>query len=275
MGIVDTHAHIIDPIRFPFADGPGYKPRPEEAGTSDDFCAVLDAHDVAHALLVQPSGYGYDNRALLDAMRRNPGRFKAIAMLDPATPQRELDALSKSGVVGVRFNLISFQADALNGPVAERFLARLQERGWFAQIFADDAQWATAAPSLRRTGIKVLVDHFGVLDVTRGVEQPGFRAILALARDGHAAVKLSAPFRISRRQPDFADLDPFVNLLLAAFGIERCIWGSDWPFINLPGGFRYGAALRALERWLPSKEQSNAVLRSNPARLFGFGSNTP
>jgi predicted TIM-barrel fold metal-dependent hydrolase len=67
MGIVDTHAHIIDPIRFPFADGPGYKPTPEEAGTSEDFCAVLDTHHVAHALLVQPSGYGYDNSAMLDA----------------------------------------------------------------------------------------------------------------------------------------------------------------------------------------------------------------
>jgi predicted TIM-barrel fold metal-dependent hydrolase len=271
MGIVDSHAHIIDPVRFPFADGPGYKPRSEEAGTSQDFCAVLDTHNVAHALLVQPSGYGYDNSAMLDAMRESPKRFKAIAMLDPATPEREIDALSKLGVVGVRFNLISFQPDALIGPLAEQFLARLQERGWFAQIFADDAQWATTAPLLRRTGVKVLVDHFGVLDVTRGVEQPGFKAILALARDGHGAVKLSAPFRICRRGPGFADLDPFVNLLLGAFGIERCIWGSDWPFINLPGGFRYGAALRAIDHWMPSKEQSNAVLRANPARLFGFG----
>ena len=57
----------------------------------------------------------------------------------------------------------------------------------------------------------------------------------------------------------------------AAFGIEGCIWGSDWPFINFPPGFRYDAALRALERWLPDRAQRTAVMGSNPARLFGFG----
>jgi len=139
--IIDTHAHIIDPARFPFADGPGYKPLAHEVGTAEAFCAVLDPHQVAHAVLVQPSGYGYDNRAVLDAMARHSGRFKAIAVLDPQTPEKELAALATLGVVGVRFNLLSYRSDGLAGTTAERFLARLAELGWFAQVFADDAQW--------------------------------------------------------------------------------------------------------------------------------------
>jgi predicted TIM-barrel fold metal-dependent hydrolase len=268
--IIDTHAHIIDLTRFPLAPGPGYKPRAEEAGTSEEFCAVLDAHGVAHALLVQPSGYGYDNSAMLDAMARNPGRFKAIAVVDPETPERELAALAAHGVVGVRFNLVSYRSDALSAG-AEPFLARLKALGWFAQIFADDSQWPAVAAVLRRSGVKVLVDHFGVHDPTAGVGQPGFQAVLALGREGNSTVKLSAPFRISREKDGFADLDPFAEALIASFGIERCIWGSDWPFINFPGGFRYDAALRAVERWLKTPAQREAVRWSNPARLFGFG----
>ena len=267
---IDTHAHIIDPARFPFDAGPGYKPAPHETGTAEQYCAVLDAHGVGHALLVQPSGYGYDNRALLDAMVRFPGRFKAIAVVDPETPEAELGRLSERGVVGVRFNLLSYRADALAGKAGERYLARLRELGWFAQVFADDAQWAAAAPLLRRSGVKVLVDHFGVQDPARGLDQPGFAAVVALGREGNAAVKLSAPFRLSRRS-DFSDLDPFAEVLLAAFGSGGCIWGSDWPFLNLPGGYRYGDARRAVERWLPEPERRAAVLRSNPLRLFGFG----
>ena len=267
---IDTHAHIIDPARFPFDAGPGYRPAPHETGTAEQYCAVLDAHGVGHALLVQPSGYGYDNRALLDAMVRFPGRFKAIAVVDPETPEAELGRLSERGVVGVRFNLVSYRADALAGKAGERFLARLRELGWFAQVFADDAQWAAAAPLLRRSGVKVLVDHFGVQDPARGLDQPGFAAVVALGREGNAAVKLSAPFRLSRR-PDFSDLDPFAEVLLAAFGSGGCIWGSDWPFLNLPGGYRYGDARRAVERWLPEPERRAAVLWSNPLRLFGFG----
>jgi predicted TIM-barrel fold metal-dependent hydrolase len=269
--IIDTHAHIIDPVAFPFAEGPGYRPLPHEIGTSEAYCAVLDAHGVAHAVLVQPSGYGYDNRAALDAMARHPGRFKTIAVLDPQTPERELMALRAKGVVGVRFNLLSHRGDGLDGKVAARFLSRLEELGWFAQVFADDAQWQAVEGPLRRSKVKVLIDHFGVRDPAAGLSQKGFQAVLALGREGRAAVKLSAPFRLSRRRDGFADLDPYVEALISAFGIKGCIWGSDWPFINFPQGFSYDAALRAVERWLEDPGARKAVLWSNPARLFGFG----
>jgi predicted TIM-barrel fold metal-dependent hydrolase len=269
--IIDAHAHIIDPALYPFPEGPGYKPLPHEIGTSAAYCGVLDAHGVAHALLVQPSGYGYDNGAALDAMARHPGRFKTIAVIDPETSDGELVRLGGLGVVGVRFNLQSHRRDELDRSGAARFLARLEELGWFAQVFADDAQWQRAAPLLRSSGVKVLVDHFGVRDPAAGLSQPGFAAVLALGREGKAAVKLSAPFRISRRLHDFADLDPFADALIAAFGIENCIWGSDWPFINFPQGFSYAAALRAVERWFADPQKRATVLGSNPARLFGFG----
>ena len=269
-GIIDTHAHIIDPERFPFTAGPGYKPRAEETGTSEMFCAVLDTHSVRHALLVQLSGYGYDNSALLDAMKRNPGRFKSVAVVDPATSERDLAKLAAQGVVGVRFNLVSFQPDALAAPRAERFLARLKSMGWFAQVFADDAQWPAAAAALKQSGVRVLVDHFGVHNLAAGIGQAGFQAVLDLGRQGNAAVKLSAPFRMSSQRHGFSDLDPYAEALIAAFGIENCIWGSDWPFVNVPGGFRYNVALSAVERWLPRPEQREQVLWHNPARLFGF-----
>jgi predicted TIM-barrel fold metal-dependent hydrolase len=269
--IIDTHAHVIDPARFPFPEGPGYKPLPHEIGTSEAYCAVLDAHRVAHALLVQPSGYGYDNGAVLDAMERHPRRFKTIAVIDPETSEAELARLDALGVVGVRFNLQSHRRDALEGPNAALFMERLKELGWFAQVFADDAQWAVIAPLLRRSKVRVLVDHFGVRDLAPGLSQPGFAEVLALGRDGNAVVKLSAPFRISRRAGDFSDLEPFAEALLAAFGIENCIWGSDWPFINFPRGFSYNAALSTAERWLPDAAQRAIVMGANPARLFGFG----
>ena len=163
--IIDTHAHIIDPARFPFPGGPGYKPLPHEVGTSEDYGTVLDAHGVAHALLVQPSGYGYDNSALLDAMARHPGRFKTIAVVDPETSESELVAFMEQGVVGVRFNLLSHRADALEGPRAQRFLARLKELGWFAQVFADDAQWQAVAATLRRSrsGCSSIISACGTL----------------------------------------------------------------------------------------------------------------
>ena len=143
--IVDCHAHIIDPERFPFTGSKGYHPRADERGTREGFCAVLDEHGVNNGVLVQLSGYGTDNSANLDAMKSYPGRFKAIVVVDPDATDRTLENLADAGVVGVRFNLPSYEPDALTRPGAPRFLQRLKALGWFAQIYADDGQWPEAA----------------------------------------------------------------------------------------------------------------------------------
>jgi predicted TIM-barrel fold metal-dependent hydrolase len=269
--IVDCHAHIIDPARFPFTGTKGYRTRPDEGGTREEFCATLDRHGVGNAVLIQLSGYGTDNAANLDAMKAYPGRFKAIAVIDPDADDRTLEDLAVAGVVGVRFNLVSYEPDALSRDDAPRLLQRMKALGWFAQVYADDAQWPDAAAVLKESGIRVLVDHFGVRDIDVGTRHAGFRAVLALGRTGNATAKLSSLFRVSRMLKGFDDLDPFVDELLKAFGVEGCVWGSDWPFINVPRRPVYADLLAPLARWLPDPGDRARVLAHNPRRLFGFG----
>ena len=116
--IVDCHAHIIDPERFPLTGKRGYQPRADERGTREAFCAVLDEHGVGNAVLVQLSGYGTDNSANLDAAKSYPGRFKVIAVVDQNVSDRTLEGLADAGVVGVRFSR------GLVHPVRLRFNAR-------------------------------------------------------------------------------------------------------------------------------------------------------
>src|SRR5215470_1556602 len=123
-GSIDCHAHVIDPQRFAFADGAGYRPQPHETGTREAFGAVLDAHGVTHALLVQPSCYGTDNAAMLDAMARSGGRFKGIAVVAPDIGERQLSALADRGVVGLRFNLVNYDRHAVAKAAAARLLDR-------------------------------------------------------------------------------------------------------------------------------------------------------
>jgi predicted TIM-barrel fold metal-dependent hydrolase len=267
---VDCHAHIIDLQRFPLPPGRGYKPTPDESGTREEFAAVLDAHGIGRGLLVQLSGYGTDNRVLLDAIAAYPGRFKAIAVIDPSITDRALEDLARGGVVGVRFNLPSYDPEALVRQDAPKLLARIRSFGWFAQVYADDSQWHAAAPVLRASNVNVLVDHLGVRDLTRGTDQKGFREVLSLGKDGRAVVKLSGIYRISRQGSEFTDVDPFVEQLIAAFGVERCVWGSDWPFINTPIRPSYADLLAPLRRWLPDEADRAKVLAVNASRLFKF-----
>jgi len=271
----DCHAHIIDPDRFGLVPGAGYQPKLHETGTREDFVSVLDANGIAYALLVQPSGYGFDNAAMLDAMAAYPGRFKAIAMLDPETGERELEALDALGVIGVRFNLVSYAAAALSQAAETGLLQRLKVLGWYAQIFASDEQWPNTAKLLRTAGVKVLIDHFGLSALPTRLDQAGFKAVLALGRDGLGVIKLSAPFRLARAAGDYSAVAPFAEAVISSFGIERCLWGSDWPFIAVDNAPAYADERAALALWVTDAGDRSAILSDNPCRLLGFGNTTP
>ena len=266
----DCHAHIIAPQQYPYADGPGYKPRPDEAGDGDAFSRILAAHGITHALLVQPSCYGYANACMLNAMARSGGRFKGIAVVVPEVTDAEMRSLKDQGIVGVRLNLMRTDRTALSRAGAERFLARLKALDWFVQVYATGDVWAEVGHALRQSGIRVLIDHLGDPDPSRGLDQPGFQSVLRLGRETDAVVKLSAPYRPSLRPFPHEDVTQFVGAIVDAFGLDRCVWGSDWPFINTAQQVEYGSLLRLLARWIPDPADVERVLWRNPARRFGF-----
>jgi predicted TIM-barrel fold metal-dependent hydrolase len=121
-------------------------------------------------------------------------------------------------------------------------------------------------PAAQSGAVAVLVDHFGASDPALGTTAPGFQAVLALAREGRMAVKFSATYRVG----DPARLDRHAEALLEALGPERCVWGSDWPFLGIAPAPSYAAAVDVLGRWLPDAATREQVLWHTPARLFGF-----
>jgi len=268
--IVDCHAHVLEPSRFPFVEGAGYRPRPDEVGTLARFDETLRAHGVGRALVVQPSSYGIDNACLLDALERSGGRFRGIAVIDWAASERDLRELKRRGVAGVRLNLPRSGADLLTRPGARDLLERVAALDWLVQVYAGADMWVGIEPILRQSGVTVLIDHMGEPNPARGLPHPGFQAVLRLGREAGAVVKLSAPYRVSARPFPHEDVAPFVTALLDAFGPDRCVWGSDWPFLASPAPVDYGRMLEWLGRWVPDPVTQTLVLRENPARLFGF-----
>ena len=68
---VDAHCHVLDPARFAYPADVAYRPAGQEQGGIEQYLQVMDAYGIHHALLVGPnSGYGTDNRCLLDAIAR-------------------------------------------------------------------------------------------------------------------------------------------------------------------------------------------------------------
>jgi predicted TIM-barrel fold metal-dependent hydrolase len=266
----DCHFHVIDHARFPFSGECGYTPRREESGTFEEASACMEAHGITHGLAVQPSGYGYDNSAMLEALARSDGRLKGIAVVPADVAGVELRRLSDAGVVGVRFNLTDFDPKGFSQKGVRRLIETVLDLDWFVEVQCRSSDFLDAAPLIAETGVRLLIDHLGGPDQGQGLNQPGFHAILGMADTGRATVKLSAAFRRSRTCYPFADLDPFVRALIEAYTPENCVWGSDWPFINWADTPDYSQTLSILARWVPEEQDRRTILWSTPAKLFGF-----
>ena len=191
-------------------------------------------------------------------------------MVEPDATDDHLLSLKEKGIVGIRLDLVRWCPDFLSRPDAQGFLSRVRSLQWFVEVYATRKLWPDIVDPLQKSGVTVLIAHLGEPDVHGGLNQPGFQAVLRLGRETEAVVKLSAPFRVSSQPFPYEDLEPFVTALVDAFGVNRCVWGSDWPFLDVPQRVNYDDLLNSLVRWLPDPGNRDRVLWHNPARLFGF-----
>ncbi|AUT75043.1 MULTISPECIES: amidohydrolase family protein [Paraburkholderia] len=266
---IDCHCHIFDPVRFPYRDDTAYRPAQQEIGTAAQFVHVMDAYGVRHALLVGPtSGYRTDNRCLLDALETYEERFRGIAVVDNDIGRGELVALRRAGVVGVAFNPAMEGVELVRD--AGALFALLADLGMFAQIQVCGDQLVALAPWLAQQEAQLLIDHGGRPDIEAGVAQPGFQALLRLADSARASVKLSGWQKYSRDAYPYEDAWPYAHALLGAFGPQRCVWGSDWPFLRAPERLDYGPLLTLFEQIVPDAETRHQIQWETPRRLFGF-----
>lgn len=267
---IDCHVHILDPQRFAYAPDTAYAPAGAEIATREQLSHVLDHYGVAHALIVGPnSGYGLDNRCLLDALAFGAGRYKGIAVVRNEIDLDALRALKAQGVVGVAMNaaLLGVGAYADAAPLLEK----LRTLDLWAQIQLRDEQLLTLRPLLEASGAKLLIDHCGRPDAKAGVAQAGFAALLDMARHERVVVKLSGYSKLSNQPFPYPDAQPYVQALLEAFTPQALVWASDWPFLRASDRIDYGPLLGLFERWVPDAAAQRAILWDTPQRLFGFG----
>ncbi|SDR50279.1 Predicted metal-dependent hydrolase, TIM-barrel fold [Paraburkholderia fungorum] len=266
---IDCHNHIFDPVRFPYRDDTAYRPSMQEIGTAAQFARVMDACGVQHALLVGPtSGYRTDNRCMLDAIGQGGNRFKGIAVVDNDVSRATLVEMKRAGVVGVAFNPAMEGVEAMSD--ADSLFDTLADLDMFAQIQVIGDQLIALEPLIARTSTRVLIDHCGRPEAAAGLNQPGFQALLRLADAGRTVVKLSGLQKISQLDYPYEDAQPFALQLLRTFGPDRCVWGSDWPFLRSPVRMDYAPLLTLIQRLIPDSNARRRVLWDTPRSLFGF-----
>ncbi len=267
----DTHAHLFGPAtRYPYSPSRGYTP-PD--ATLESFLHLHQTLGIDRAVLTQPSVYGTDNRAILDAVAQTGDRMRAVVAVEEGVSDQEIERLHAAGARGIRINLVDKGGMPFESLASVEHMGhRIKAFGWHIEVLIHVSEFPDLRPTLSAMPVDVVVGHLGYMPTAQGLDNPGFQDFLALLRDGRCWVKLTGPYRITGLETTpYTDVAPFAHVLIDA-APNRILWGTDWPhptLFNKPMP-NDGDLLDHLAEWAPDEQVRNRILVDNPAALYGF-----
>lgn len=261
---IDTHAHVF---RRGLKLAPGRRYAPDYDAPLSLYLEQLDYNGITNGVLVQPSFLGTDNSYLVECLKQTSGRLRGIAVVDPTVSADELRELDRAGVVGIRLNLVGRPLPDLAASEWRGLLANVKAMGWQVEIQRNASDLAALAPRLLDHGVTVVLDHYALPDPKLGVADPGFQSVLKLGATKNVWVKISAPYRNGAAGESFAK--EAYPLLRNAYGLDRLLWGSDWPHTQFEATQSYAKNREFLDTLIVDKSERAPVLAS-PRQLFRF-----
>ncbi|MEK7814375.1 MAG: amidohydrolase family protein [Chloroflexota bacterium] len=230
---IDSQVHAYERNR-PERPWSGYLQGPEEV-TGDQMVAAMDALGVDGALLISPySLYRYDASYALEVYAKHPGRFGLIKPFDPRSESvaDEIAEWAKTpGVVGARIMLTAqpFEAD---DPGLNRILAAGAQAGIPINVMCSGKLPLLRELVRRNPDTQVVIDHLGLVQPPEPPPPPKPFAdlpnVLSLAEFDNVAIKISGAGTLSHQPFPYQDIWEPLRKIFDAFGLDRCLWGTDW-----------------------------------------------
>jgi L-fuconolactonase len=277
--LFDSHAHIntADVAHYPVAPVDGHLPPTAltDPFPADALIAAMDAGGVARALVVQRSHvYGYDNSYILDMAAAHPARIRPLCVIDGRAEnaaQHSRDCLDR-GSVGIRF------MEPEKGGGLDWLASDHACDAWAAMVAAGGSirvhlfRWNRAggldviAERLRAMPETVLVlDHLSNIDPAQG--DHGVDDSLRSLADHPTTHLMLSMINLKRWAADGVEAAPVIERVVALFGADRIMWGSDVG--NTPGGYgdmidRAQAACGEL-----SASDRQKIFHDTAARVYG------
>jgi len=272
-GSIDTHVHVFEP-GYALSPGRGYNPPHSTLADLKHLHATLG---IERVVFTQPSVYGTDNSAILDAMSalnaETPGRARAVVALAMDVSEKQLAALDASGVRGVRLNTDNQGGMPIRIAQIPDLAARIRPFGWHLEFLFPGKDIVGLMPVFSALAVPMSIAHFAYQSAATGVAAPGFRALIELVRRGNTWLKISGANRVAATDlPPYDDVKPMARALIEA-APERIMWGTDWPHPNKYVANPNDADLvDAFGDWVSDEAMRRRIMVETPAAFYRFAS---
>lgn len=292
-GLVDAHQHFWQanrrfPIRGNWWSGQityswteAGVPELRRDCMPDDLEPLLRAGGVGSSVAVQAIHADGETPWLLELASERESIAGVVGWVDLTQGEehvtRDLEAIAHPKLVGIR-HMAPFEADAgwLVRHDVVTGLKAVQESGLAFDLLLTPRE-LPFVPELseRLPELNMVVDHIAKPPIVSGALEPWASMIRAVAENPRVFCKLSGMVtEADRKAWTPADLRPYTEVVLEAFGPPRCMYGSDWPVCTLAGSYeRVQCALAEnLDLILAGDEAAKAAINREVAiRFYGLG----
>ncbi len=234
MPIIDSqvHAYEANTPKRPWHKVPNW---PDHV-TGDEMVAAMDKVGVDGAIFISAhSLYQYDASYAVEVQRAHPNRLAIVKPVNPDDPA-VADVIAEwkktPGTVGIRIMLRKEMGRDSNDPGIDR-IARAAVRHDFP-VNLSCAGNLDAVPAVidRHPDARFIIDHLGLMQPRTPPAPPQPWAelpkLLDLAKRPNAVVKVSGACTLSKEPYPYADIWDPLERVFDAWGIDRCLWGTDW-----------------------------------------------
>jgi predicted TIM-barrel fold metal-dependent hydrolase len=230
---IDSQVHVFDRDR---PDIPWAVKKTRLAHVDgEQMIKAMDAVGVDAAVIVSPFAvYRFDGRYAAEVAAAHPGRFAIVKPVHPADPALE-DTIAEwaalDAAVGIRLfteREATFDPDQ---PGVARMLDLAAQHGLAVNLMCTGRLREVGQLAARHPNTRLVIDHLGIVTpVDEYYEEPfaDLPAVLALAAYDNVAIKVSGVCAVSHDPFPYADIwDPLARVF-DAYGLDRCMWGTDW-----------------------------------------------
>ena len=204
--------------------------------TGDQMVAAMDSVGVDGAVLVSPfSMYGYDASYAIEVQKAHPGKFGLVKPVDPNDPgvaDTIADWKATRGTVGIRImtrdNVSTDPAD----PGLNRVLAAAARHSLAVNLLCWGRLEQAGQLAARNPNTQIVIDHLGLQQPFEPPPPPqpwaDLPKVLTLAAHDNVAIKISGACTLSHQPFPYKDIWDPLGRIFGAFGMARCMWGTDW-----------------------------------------------
>jgi predicted TIM-barrel fold metal-dependent hydrolase len=243
--------------------------------TGDQMVAAMDAVGVDGAVLVSPfSLYRFDASYALEVHAKHPDRFGLVKPVDPGDPavgETIADWAATPGTVGVRIMLNRDYSDDPADPGINHVLATAARHSLPVNLLAWGRLDQVGPLAARNPDTQLVIDHLGLqqpFDPPPPAEPfAELPKVLALAAQPNIAIKISGACTLSHEPFPYVDIWEPLGRIFEAFGLERCLWGTDWTRAVALLTYEQGVeAFRVTDRLTDSERET--LMGGTLARIY-------